>query len=126
LNQQIKYKNLILSILVIALGTAIIIFLFYPGKSELGPSFGIEAILLMVRYIAWIGGVIFLLLRLLNILPRLNLFYTLIGTLNILLVLFAFLLYILYHSSISWFQLFIINLLVGSLICIDIYLLENI
>ena len=126
LNQQVKYKNLFLSILVIAFGTAITIFLFYPGKSELGPSFGIEAILLMVRYLAWIGGVIFLLLRLLNILPRLNLFYSLMGTLNILIALFAFSLYFLYHSSISWFQLFFINQLVGALIFIDIYLLENI
>jgi hypothetical protein len=126
LNQQAKYKNLLLSILVIAVGTAVIIFLFYPGKSELGPSFGIEAILLMMRYIAWIAGAIFLVLRIVRIIPRLNIFYSLIGTLNILIGLLAVSLYFFFQSSISWFHLFIINQLVGAIICFDIYLLENI
>jgi hypothetical protein len=126
LNQKIKYKNLLLSILVIAFGTLIIVFLFYPGKSELGPSFDIEAILLMVRYLGWIAGVLLLLMRIIRIIPRLNLFYSLIGTLNTLLGVFAVLLYFFYQSSTSWFHLFIINLLVGAFIYIDIYLLENI
>ena len=122
---QLKFKNLLLSFLIIAIGAIIIFILYYPSNSELGRLFGVDVVLLMIRYAALIIGLAFLLLRLFKFFKSFPLYYVFIGTLNFAIGIFALALYFFDNANVSWFHLFIPNLLVGVLIYSDIYVLNN-
>lgn len=113
------------SLILIVLLTGSVFFLFYPGNNELGRNFNIVVISIFIRYFALWCGIGFILLRLLNIIKNSNyLIYIFLGTLNVCLGIFSWVLYINNGMVITFLHMFILNLFVGAIIFIDVFLLK--
>ena len=113
------------SLVTIALLTSFVIVFYYPSNSDLGRSFNLAVILLFIRYCAlWVGiGVI--LLRLVRIIKKSdNLIYIFLGTINVCLGIFSWILYLNNEMVVKVLHMFIINLFLGVIIFIDVFLLE--
>jgi cell division protein FtsW (lipid II flippase) len=123
---NLKYRNLLISSLLIISWTGLIMLFSAHSNNELGNSFNLFIWVLMTRYFALFIGMILLLLRIVGLLKEKdNLFYILIGILNCVLGLLPLLLYTfgkLEKLILSDFQF---HLLLSSLIVIDIFFLNN-
>lgn len=122
-----KLNYIVYSLILIALLSCAIVLVFYPGNSELGRDFNVVVISIFVRYIALWGGIGIILLRLIRLIKKSNnLIYIFLGTLNLCLGLFGWILYIKNEMVITFLHKFILNLLVGTIIFIDVLLLKTI
>ena len=114
------------SLILIALLSSSALFLFYPGNSELGRSFNIVVISLFTRYFALWVGIALILLRILRIIKKSNNWvYIFFGTFNLCLGVFGWLLYFNNEMLISFLHMFILNLFIGVIIFIDVFLLKT-
>ena len=115
------------SLILIALLSSSVLFFFYPGNSELGRNFNVVVISIFTRHVALWGGIGVILLRLLVVIKkRNNLVYIFFGTFNLCLGVFGWILYFKNEMVISFLHMFILNLFVGVIIFIDVFLLKTI
>lgn len=122
-----KCNYIAYSLILIALLSSSVLFLFYPGKNELGPTFNIVIISLFIRHIALWGGIVVILLRLLAVIKKSNnLIYIFLGTLNLCLGVFSWILYFNNEMVTTFLHMFILNVFVGAIIFIDVFLLKTI
>ena len=113
------------SLILIALLSCTVLLIFYPGKSELGPTFNIVVISIFIRYFALWAGLGVILLRLLGVIKKNNnLVYIFFGTLDLCLGVFGWILYINNEMVIVFLHMLILNLFVGVIIFIDVFLLK--
>lgn len=115
------------SLILIALLSSSVLFFFYPGNSELGHNFNIVVISIFIRYFALVGGIGVILLRVFWVIKKSdNLFYIFFGTLNLCLGLFSWILYFNNAMVIAFLHMFILNVFVGVIILIDVFLLKTV
>ena len=115
------------SLILIALLSSSVLFFFYPGNSELGQNFNVVVISIFIRYFALVGGVGVILLRLLRVIKKSdNLVYIFFGTLNLCLGVFSWILYFNNAMVIAFLHMFILNVFVGVIILIDVFLLKTV
>lgn len=115
------------SLVAIALLSSLVIFFYYPSTSDLGRNFNLAVILLFIRYCALWAGLGVILSRLIGIIKKSNnLVYIFLGTLNICLGLFSWILYLNNEMIVKLFHSFIINLFIGVVIFVDVFLLKTI
>ena len=115
------------SLILIALLSSSVLFFFYPGNSELGQNFNVVVISIFVRYFALVGGIGVILLRLLRVIKKSdNLVYIFFGTLNLCLGVFSWILYFNNAMVIAFLHMFILNVFVGVIILIDVFLLKTV
>ncbi len=113
------------SLILIALLSCSVLLIFYPGNSELGPDFNVFVISLFIRYLVLWGGIGIILLRLIGIIKKNNnLVYIFLGTFNVCLGVFSWILYINNEMVIAFLHMLILNLFVGVIIFIDVFLLK--
>jgi len=121
-----KQNNLLLSFIILALLTSIIIFVFYPSTSKLGNTFDLAVAFLFSRYFGLYIGVALILLRILRVLKNNNtLIYIFIGLLNISLGILSLVLAVSNNMDSSVFNLIIVNEVVGAIIFMDIMVLNS-
>ena len=122
-----KWNYIGYSLILIALLSCAIVLVFYPGNSELGPDFNVFVISLFIRYLVLWGGIGIILLRLIGIIKKNNnLVYIFLGTFNLCLGVFGWILYIKNEMVITFLHKSILNLFVGVIILIDVFLLKTI
>ena len=115
------------SLIAIALLSSFVIFFFYPGNSELGKNFDVTVVSIFIRYVGLWAGIGVILFRLLRIIKTSNNFiYIFFGTLNLCLGIFSWILYLNNEMVVTFFHMFIINLFLGVIIFIDVFLLKTI
>ncbi len=115
------------SLILIALLSSSVLFFFYPGNSELGQNFNVVVISIFIRYFALVGGIGVILLRLLRVIKKSdNLVYIFFGTLNLCLGVFSWILYFNNAMVIAFLHMFILNVFVGVIILIDVFLLKTV
>src|ERR1700685_4554615 len=112
---QLRYKYLLLSILLIAFGAIVMFFIYYPGKSEMGILSAFDVVLLMIRFAVMIVGIVFLFLRLFKLFRAFPLYYVFTATLNFAIGILALVLFLFDNADVRWFHLFIPNMLIGVL-----------
>jgi hypothetical protein len=118
------YQNLYLSLLIVAVATAVVFIFFYHENHPLNNHFDIIIILMNTRYVALYAGAICLLLRVFRVLKNENLIYLLTGTINIGLGLLTVVQFYLGNVETPWFNKTLINLLIGVLIFADAFFLS--
>jgi hypothetical protein len=119
---NLKYRNLIISGIIIVFWAGFVLLSSSRSTSEYGNSFNLFIWLMLTRYFALITGVAFLILRILRIVRHKDsLFYILIGSLNCSLGVLLPIIYAFTSSYSMVLQVFLLNLLIGVLIFIDIY-----
>ena len=115
------------SLVTIVLLSSFVIFIYYPSNSDLGRNFNLAVILLFIRYCALWAGIGAILLRLVRIIKKSdNLIYIFLGTINVCLGIFSWILYLNNEMVVKVFHMFIINLFIGVIIFIDVFLLKTI
>lgn len=113
------------SLVLIALLAGSVFLIFYPGNNELGRNFNIVVISIFIRYFALWCGIGVILLRLFQVIKKSNyLVYIFLGTLNVCLGIFGWVLYINNEMVITFLHMYILNLFVGVIIFIDVFLLK--
>ena len=123
----IRTKNLIISLGIVALLGVLVVLLFYPGKGNLGATFGIATIFILISYFTLPLAVIALILRVARLLKaNYGLPYILVGVANIIIGVIAIFLYFFYHIELTWLNKFLLNLLVGTLILSDSFLIGTV
>jgi hypothetical protein len=91
------------------------LFLFYPSQSELGKSFVVSSIYMMLRYVALVAGIILLLVWLFFIRKLSSTFiYIFLATLNMAICLSALVLFFLHHANREWLHDCLLNGLGGA------------
>ena len=113
------------SIIAIALLSSFVIFFYYPSTGDLGRNFTLVVILLFIRYCALWAGIGIIPLRLLGVIKKSNnLIYIFLGNINICLGIFSWILYLNNEMVVKFLHIFIINLFIGIIIFIDVFLLK--
>ena len=118
----LKYRNLLISIGIVAAWVLVNFIAFYPDRQGLGSTFSISVIFIFTSYASLILGVMFLLLRIIKIWKNPSaLFYVLIGVVNITIGLIAIAMYFSHMADREWLNKSLLNLLVGVLIITDVF-----
>lgn len=122
---SLKYRNLLISIAIVAVWVLVNFIAFYPDKQGLGSTFGVSILYMLTGYGALMLGVLLLLLRIFKIWKNPGaLLYVLIGVVNIAIGLIAIGLYFFHLADREWLNKSLLNLLVGVLIISDVYLAD--
>lgn len=121
-----KVFNVLFSVILLAIITSIIMFVFYPSDGKLGQSFGVVAMFLLSRYLGLFIGAGLLLLRIIRVLKDNSaLIYIFAGVLNTCLGVLSLVLFISNNMVSSGLALFILNEFIGAIILIDIMILDS-
>jgi hypothetical protein len=121
-----KRYNALFSLIMLAFLASIIIFVFYPGKSELGQKFNVTAIFLLLRYIGLCIGICVIILRVIKVLNNNSaLLYVFIGLLNTAIGLLSLILFITNNMDASALNLFILNEVIGAIILMDVMIFNS-
>jgi branched-subunit amino acid ABC-type transport system permease component len=106
--------NKILQAILVTLVLCMSLFLFYPSQSELGKSFVVSSIYMMLRYAALVAGIILLLTRLFFLRKLSSSFiYIFLATLNMAICLSALVLSFFHQANQEWVHDCLLNGLVG-------------
>ena len=123
-----NYKNILYSICIISIWTAIIFFLAYPDKSGMGSFFSVSIYYIFTLF-AGIGlGFIALCFRLIRLIKNQssNFFYAFAGILNLILGVMGLLLEAFNgNSELYYLRLFFVSGLFGLIIIFDMFFIKH-
>ena len=121
----LKYRNLSISIGIVAAWVLVNFIAFYPDRQGLGSTFSVSVIYVFTAYGSLTVGVILLILRIIKVWKnRSALLYVLIGVINIAIGLIAVSMYFSHMANREWLNKSLLNLLLGVLIISDVYLAD--
>lgn len=122
-----RHTNALLSILLIALWTVIVLLIAYPSHNAPTDTFGLVIYCIITLFFGLGAGVAVLLARLLKLMKNPDsFFYNFVGTLNVCLGVLGLVLTIQGDLDTNWIYLFAISFLIGLGISADIYLSKDI
>ena len=122
----LKYRNLLISIGIVAVWVLVSFIAFYPDEQGLGSTFSVSVLYIFTAYGCLVLGVIFILLRIIKVWKNRDaLLYVLMGVANIAIGLIAIALYTLNLADREWLNKSLLNLLIGVLIVADVFLLDH-
>jgi hypothetical protein len=123
---QKKHNNILISCAIVCLFAGLIFLLFYPSTSELGRTFTVAIIYILVRNFALGAGLFALSIRLTRLLKKNDsILYILCGVLNVAIGLVCVFLYFNKEAELQWLHKYLLNLLIGTLIIVDTFFLPG-
>ena len=121
-----KYRSFFISLAITGVLAAFSFLFYYPSHSDLGKGFSVAIIYMLVRYAALYAGILVLLTRLARLLKKTEgILYILPGTINFLVGALCVILYSMGEADRPWLHKCLLNLLMGTLILADAFLLNR-